>query len=103
MRNLIVALLARLRTFLSLRRRRRPLVIVLVRPSPAVDPWTRPWTSPSQAEAQEILRQRATATATGTVAPPGARRLIVARNGLRFPRPVAVRAVRPGPAWTWIR
>ncbi|QDY76926.1 hypothetical protein [Streptomyces qinzhouensis] len=101
MRNPIAAMLTRLRDFLS--PHRRPVVIVLVASAPAANPWTRPWTSPSQAEAQEILRQRATATATGTAAPPGARRLIVARNGLRFPRPVAVRAARPGPAWTWIR
>ncbi|QDY77548.1 hypothetical protein [Streptomyces qinzhouensis] len=64
-----------------------------------VDPWTRPWPSPSRAEAREILRQRATAT----TAPAGRRKLIIARYGLRFEQPVAVRAARPGPAWTWIR
>ncbi|MFE3092195.1 hypothetical protein ACFXG1_00015 [Streptomyces sp. NPDC059248] len=102
MNDFIADLVTRLRTFLKLPRR-RTTVIVVIHPPPRVDPWTRPWTSPSQAEAREILRQRATATTTGTTAPPGARRLIIARNGLRFEQPVAVRASRPGPAWTWIR
>ncbi|MGV9312521.1 hypothetical protein ACWDR0_10020 [Streptomyces sp. NPDC003691] len=92
MRNPVAAVLARLR---ASRRHRRYLVIVLVPPGPA--------TGPRTGTAAEILRQRATATSTGTPAPPGARRLIVARSGLRFPRPVAARAARPGPAWTWIR
>ncbi|MEU3600506.1 hypothetical protein ABZ714_17580 [Streptomyces sp. NPDC006798] len=92
MRDPISSLIAAVRALLK-PRRSRPAVIVVVRP----------WTSPTRAEAQNILRQRATATITGTNAPPGARRLIIARNGLHFERPVAVRAARPGPAWTWIR
>ncbi|MEU3598243.1 hypothetical protein ABZ714_05830 [Streptomyces sp. NPDC006798] len=100
MRDPISSLIALVRALLK-PRRSRPAVIIVVRP-PA-DPWARPWSSPTRAEAQVILRARATATTTGTNAPPGARRLIVARDGLHFERPVAVRAAWPGPAWTWIR
>ncbi|MEU3601136.1 hypothetical protein ABZ714_20815 [Streptomyces sp. NPDC006798] len=100
MRDLIPSLITLVRALLK-PRRSRPTVIVVIRPS--ADPWARPWASPTRAEAQVILRQRATATITGTTAPPGARRLIIARNGLHFEQPVAVRAARPGPAWTWIR
>ncbi|MEU3601108.1 hypothetical protein ABZ714_20670 [Streptomyces sp. NPDC006798] len=100
MRDPISSLITLVRALLK-PRRSRPTVIVMVQP-PA-DPWAQPWNSPTRAEAQAILRQRATATTTGTTAPPGARRLIIARDGLHFEQPVAVRASRPGPAWTWIR
>ncbi|MEU5159227.1 hypothetical protein AB0G74_06390 [Streptomyces sp. NPDC020875] len=100
MRDLILSLITLVRALLK-PRRNPPTVILVVRPP--VDPWVRPWTSPSQDEARDILRARATATRTGTPAPPHARRLIVARHGLHFEQPVAVRAARPGPAWTWIR
>ncbi|MEU5160093.1 hypothetical protein AB0G74_10850 [Streptomyces sp. NPDC020875] len=101
MRDLILSLITLVRALLKPRRSRHT-VIVIVPPS-RTDPWVRPWTSPSQDEAREILRLRSTATRTGTPAPPQARRLIVARDGLHFEQPVAVRAARPGPAWTWIR
>ncbi|QDY78683.1 hypothetical protein [Streptomyces qinzhouensis] len=67
-------------------------------PAPAsvpVDPWTRPWTSPTKEQAQAILRARTESLPR--------RRLIIAPYGIRLERPVAVRAARPGPAWTWIR
>ncbi|MEU3601646.1 hypothetical protein ABZ714_23430 [Streptomyces sp. NPDC006798] len=91
MRDLVPSLVTAVRALLK-PCRNRPTVIVVVRP----------WTSPTRAEAQVILLARATATTTGTNAPPGARRLMIARNGRHFERPVAVRAARPGPARTWI-
>ncbi|QDY77989.1 hypothetical protein [Streptomyces qinzhouensis] len=86
MRNLIHRALARLRAFLN----PPPLVVVLVQAPPRTDPWTRPWTSPDKQQAQAILRARAR------------RRLIVAPYGIRLDQPVAVRASRPGHAWTWV-
>ncbi|MFF3557483.1 hypothetical protein ACFYXL_29240 [Streptomyces tsukubensis] len=85
MRNPIHRALNRLRTFLN----PPPLVVVLV-PAPRTDPWTRPWTSPDQHQAQAILQARTR------------RRLVVAPYGIRLDQPVAVRASRPGPAWTWV-
>ncbi|MFE0421552.1 hypothetical protein [Streptomyces sp. NPDC058953] len=98
MRDLIADLIACPRAVFE--RRRRHTVIVVTRPTP-VDPWTRPWSSPGRDEAREILRRRGAVHATDSYPP--RRGLIVAPNGVRFERPVAVRAARPGPAWTWIR
>ncbi|AZK95347.1 MULTISPECIES: hypothetical protein [Streptomyces] len=84
MRNPIHRALNRLRTLLN------PPTLVPA-PPPRTDPWTRPWTSPDQHQAQAILQARARR-----------RRLIVAPYGIRLEQPVAVRASRPGPAWTWV-
>ncbi|MGW1279746.1 hypothetical protein ACWD4V_22730 [Streptomyces tsukubensis] len=88
MRNLIHRALNRLRTFLN-----PPpthIVVLVPAPLPRTDPWTRPWTSPDQHQAQAILQARTR------------RRLIVAPHGIRLEQPVAVRASRPGHAWTWV-
>ncbi|MFJ8230187.1 hypothetical protein ACIQ9E_09555 [Streptomyces sp. NPDC094448] len=94
MRNPIVTALARLWAFLD--RRPNRTVVVLVAAPARPDPWTRPWTSPTKEQAQAILRDQA-----NTPRPPR-RRLVIAPYGIRLAQPVAVRASRPGPAWTWV-
>ncbi|MEU5161787.1 hypothetical protein AB0G74_19555 [Streptomyces sp. NPDC020875] len=91
MRDLILSLVAAVRALLEPRRSRHTVIVVV--PPPRTDPWARPWTSPGRAEARNILRQRSAAP----------RRVIIAPDGVHFEQPVAVRAARPGPAWTWIR
>ncbi|MFF3557395.1 hypothetical protein ACWD4V_27730 [Streptomyces tsukubensis] len=93
MRNPIATALARLWAFFD--RRTTRTVVVLVAAPLRTDPWTRPWTSPTKEQAQAILRDQAS-----TPHPP--RRLVIAPYGIRLAQPVAVRASRPGPAWTWV-
>ncbi|MEW1546202.1 hypothetical protein [Streptomyces tsukubensis] len=88
MRNLIHRVLNRLRTFLN---PPTHVVVLVAAPPPRIDPWTRPWTSPDKDQAQAVLRAQARR-----------RRLIVAPHGIRLEQPVAVRASRPGHAWTWV-
>ncbi|QDY77612.1 hypothetical protein [Streptomyces qinzhouensis] len=86
MRNLIHRVLNRLRAFLN-----PPTLVVVLVPAPVrTDPWARPWTSPDKEQAQAILQTRAR------------RRVVVAPYGIRLAQPVAVRASRPGHAWTWV-
>ncbi|QDY78063.1 hypothetical protein [Streptomyces qinzhouensis] len=88
MRNPIVTALARLWAFLN--RRTVRTVVILVAAPVRTDPWTRPWTSPGKEQAQAILQARTR------------RRLVIAPYGIRLDQPVAVRAARPGHAWTWV-
>ncbi|MGV9314761.1 hypothetical protein ACWDR0_21630 [Streptomyces sp. NPDC003691] len=102
MRDVIACLLTVVADRVARIRRPAPPAPLPVR----TDPWTRPWTSPGQEEAQALLRagQKALRPRTAVPAgPPPRRRLYIAPRGIVLERPVAVRTVRPGPGWGWLR